>query len=225
MEKLQFLSHSAIWAVFTKDGQCELRTRYAISALIMFALVTLSSISMTMGGLTLQADLAAALLWVILFFCAMAGLSRVFVQEQESGTIFTLRLYFPSQAVLFGKLLFNLVMLLILTFLLIPLFVLFLNVDIPLWVPFTLVLFLGNVGIAVASTLTASMVARTQGKSALFTVLTFPILLPQFLAAISLTAKIFQNTSPSWQEYGFLVGYDVVLCIAASILFDYLWYD
>lgn len=225
MERLKLFSHSAVWAVLMKDGQCELRTRYALSALLMFALVTLSSISMTMGGLTLQSDLTAALLWVILFFCAMAGLSRVFVQEQESGTIFTLRLYLSGQAVLFGKLLFNSIMLLILTLLLIPLFILFLNVTIPSWVPFILVLLLGNVGIAAAATLTAAMVARTQGKSALFTVLTFPVLLPQFLAAISLTTKILQNLDLSWQEYSFMAGYDIVLCIAASILFDYLWYD
>lgn len=221
--KFPFLN--ALIAVFTKDGLCELRTRYALSALFMFALVTLSSVSMTLGGLSLTPELTAALLWIILFFCAMAGLSRVFVQEQETGTIVALRLYVNGQAVILGKLLFNIVMLLALTVLIIPLFILFLNVTIPLWFSLGLILFLGNVGIAAASTLTAAMVARTQGKSALFAVLTFPILLPQFLAVISVTAKALNGVPPVWTEWVFLAGYDVVLCIAASILFDYLWYD
>jgi heme exporter protein B len=215
----------ALWAVLYKEGLCELRTRYALSALAMFALITLSSVSMAIAGTSLTPELAAVLLWIILFFCAMAGLSRVFVQEQETGTIFTLRLYMGAQAVIFGKLLFNIVMLLALTALIIPLFIIFLNVDIRLGFSLSLILFLGDVGIGAAATVTAAMVAKTQGKSALFTVLTFPILLPQFLAVISATAKVLSHTVPGLTELFFMAGYDLVLFIAASILFDYLWYD
>lgn len=215
----------ALWAVLYKEGLCELRTRYALSALAMFALITLSSVSMAIAGTSLTPELAAVLLWIILFFCAMAGLSRVFVQEQETGTIFTLRLYMGAQAVIFGKLLFNIVMLMALTALIIPLFIIFLNVDIRLGFSLSLILFLGDVGIGAAATVTAAMVVKTQGKSALFTVLTFPILLPQFLAVISATAKVLNHTVPGLAELFFMAGYDLVLFIAASILFDYLWYD
>ena len=215
----------ALGAVLVKDGLCELRTRYAFSTLMMFALVTLSSVSMTLGSITLAPEMGAALLWIILFFCAMAGLSRVFVQEQEAGTMFALRLYVPGQAVLFGKLLFNMGMLTLLTVLVVPLFVLFLNVDIPGGFALPLILLAGDLGIAAASTLTAAMVAKSQGKSALFAVLTFPVLLPQFLAVISATAKVLSQGEIAPGEWLFMIGYDVVLCIAASILFDYLWYD
>ncbi len=102
---------NGIWAIFIKDGLCEFRTRYAVSALFMFALISLASISMSIGIVSLPVELTAALLWVILFFCAMAGLSRVFVQEQESGTIVALQIYGSGQAVLFGKLLFNVIVL------------------------------------------------------------------------------------------------------------------
>lgn len=63
------------------DSLCEFRTRYALSALFMFAFISLTSISMSIGVVSLPAELMSALLWIILFFCAMAGLSRVFVQE------------------------------------------------------------------------------------------------------------------------------------------------
>ncbi|WP_378956421.1 heme exporter protein CcmB [Pelosinus sp. sgz500959] len=214
-----------IWAVLIKDGLCEFRTRYSLSALFMFALVALTSISMSIGSISLPVELIAALLWVILFFCAMAGLSRVFVQEQESGTMMALRIYASGQAVIFGKLLFNVIMLLSLTILLIPLFIIFLNVDVYRWPMFIIVLILGDIGIAAASTITASMVAKTQGKNALFTVLTFPILLPQFLSSISATTQILADTSPEVGGIVFMVGYDGVMMIAISILFDYLWYD
>jgi len=216
---------NGLWAVLVKDGLCEFRTRYAFSALFMFALVSLASISMAIGAGSLPVELAAALLWIILFFCAMAGLSRVFVQEQESGTIVALRIYASGQAVIFGKLLFNVLMLWGLTLLVIPLFIIFLNVDIYRWPMFIIVLILGDVGIAAASTITAAMVAKTQGKNALFTVLTFPILLPQFLSSISATTKILADIQPDMSELMFMAAYNVVIIIASSILFDYLWYD
>ena len=99
------------------------------------------------------------------------------------------------------------------------------NVDISLGISFGLILFFGNTGIAAAATLTAALVAETRGKSALFTVVTFPVLLPQFLAATGATAKALQQIEPGWKELAFLFGYDVVVIIAVSILFDYLWYD
>lgn len=214
-----------IWAMMIKDVICEFRTRYAVSALFMFALISLASISMSIGVASLPVELTAALLWVILFFCAMAGLSRVFVQEQEAGTIVALQIYGSGQAVLFGKLLFNVIMLLALTLLIIPLFIIFLNVDIYHWPIFIVVLILGDIGISAASTITAAMVAKTQGKNALFTVLTFPILLPQFLSSISATTKILADIKPDVSEILFMAAYNVVLIIASSILFDYLWYD
>ena len=216
---------NGLWAVLVKDSLCEFRTRYAVSALFMFALVSLASISMSIGATSLPVELIAALLWVILFFCSMAGLSRVFVQEQESGTILALRVYSSAQAVILGKLLFNVIMLLGLTLLVIPLFVIFFNVTIYRWPMFIIVLFLGVVGIAATSTITAAITSKTQGKNALFTVLTFPILLPQFLSSISATAKILADTQPDMSEIMFMASYNVVIIIASSILFDYLWYD
>lgn len=221
--RLHFLN--GLWAVFVKDSLCEFRTRYALSALFMFALISLTSISMSIGVVSLPAELMSALLWIILFFCAMAGLSRVFVQEQESGSIVVLRIYASAQAVVLGKLLFNILMLFGLTLLVIPLFIMFLNVDIYHWTMFIIILILGDIGIAATATIAAALVAKTQGKNALFTVLTFPILLPQFLSSISATTKILADTQLDMAEIMFMVTYNVVIIITSSILFDYVWYE
>ena len=216
---------SAVWAVLVKDAVCELRTRYAAGALVMFALTALSSVSMALAGTALPPELAAALLWVVMFFCAMAGLARVFVQEQEAGTLLGLRLYAAGQAVFFGKLLFNLALLSGLACLVVPLFAIFLAVEIGEWLAFIAVLLLGCAGIAAVSTLTAAMIMYAQGKQAIFTVLTFPVLLPQFLSAISATAKILSGDVPEISELVFMAGYDVAVVAAGVLLFDYLWQD
>ncbi|CQR73699.1 ABC transporter involved in cytochrome c biogenesis, CcmB subunit [Sporomusa ovata] len=191
----------------------------------MFALTALSSVSMAIAGAALPPELAAVLLWVVLFFCAMAGLARVFVQEQEAGTLLGLRLYATGQVVFFGKLLFNLALLCGLACLVVPLFIIFFAVEVGNWLPFITILALGCAGIATVSTLTAAMVMYAQGKNAIFTVLTFPVLLPQFLSAIGATAKILSGDIPELSELVFMAGYDTTVVAAGVLLFDYLWQD
>lgn len=214
-----------VWAVLAKDALCEFRTRYAATSLAMFALVTLASLSMTMGGVALTPRLAAVLIWVVLFFCSMTGLSRSFVQEQEAGTLLVLRLYGGAQAVLFGKMLFNMALLAALTALVIPLFMIFMNMEVGQGSLLCVVLLLGDAGIAAVATLTAAMVSAARGRGALFTVLTFPVLLPQFLSSIGMTAQILAGLPPGRMELLFMAGYDIAIMAAASILFDYLWYE
>lgn len=214
----------SITSVFIKDALGELRNRFALSALAMFAIITLSSISISIGGETLSEPLAAALLWIVLFFSAMSGLSRVFIQEQDANTLLTLRIYAFSQAVLFGKLLFNISLLVGLSLLVVPLFLLFFSIEVHSWFWFAVVLLLGAIGMAVVTTMTAAISAQSRSRSSLLIILTFPILLPQFLSAISATALVFSGGVPDSQQVIFLLGYDIVTVFAVSLLFDYLWY-
>lgn len=218
--------NSPFWAVLVKDAACELRSKHAATALIMFALIALSCVSMTLKGAFLEPNLAAALLWVVLFFAAMAGLARVFAAEQEAGTLLALKVYAPSQSVLFGKLIFNLIMLTGLTFFIAPLFIIFININSqPNWLSFAAVLICGTVGLAAASTLTAAMVIHAEGKYTLFAVLTFPIVLPLLLSAVGSTAISLSGVWPDYTDILFLLGYDISLIAAAVLLFDYLWYE
>lgn len=216
---------SCVIAVTKKDTLTEFRSRYAISALIMFSVVTLSSVSMSIGVFSLTPSIAAVFLWVTIYFSGMAGLARVFVQEQESGTLMTLRIHANAQAVLFGKIIFNAFLMLILLIILVPLFILFLNVEVLRWGNFLAVLVFGCIAISIISTLTASMVAQTQGRGSLLSVITFPILLPVFLLIIKMTECILSGYGPDSSNWTFLIGYDVVMVAAASVLFDYIWYD
>lgn len=156
----------------------------------------------------------------------MAGLSRVFLQEQATGTLHTLRSYSSSQPVLWGKFFYNLLLLHVLALFLLPLFIIFLNVTCYHFGYLCLLLFAGNIGIAAITTLTASMIIYTKSQASLFTVLSFPIILPLFLVSIQLTEGVLTNTVFTMQHQLCLVfGYDIFLLGIASILFDYIWYD
>lgn len=212
--------------VLKKELLTEFRTRYGIGTLAMFALITLASVSMAIGSMVLSAKLLAILLWIILFFSAMAGMSRVFIQEQETGTIHTLKIYGHAQIILFGKLIYNILLLNSLAIALLPLFVILLNVDIASLGYLMIILLLGNTGMATISTLTAALVVNTQSKGSLFTVLTFPILLPLFLIVIQLTEMaIERSVFTGGNQLLFVGAYDMILIGVSSILFDYIWYD
>ena len=73
---------SRLAALLKKDLLEEFRTRYAVNALLMFAVTALVMVSFAVGMNTLNATLHAALLWIILF-ASMSGLSRSFVKEEE----------------------------------------------------------------------------------------------------------------------------------------------
>ncbi|WP_040683178.1 hypothetical protein [Thermosinus carboxydivorans] len=69
------------------------------------------------------------------------------------------------------------------------------------------------------------MVVRAQGQGALFTVITFPVLLPVLLMNIHCTATLFGGALPAAPELAFLAAFDAAWIVGGSLLFDYLWQE
>ncbi|HBZ01304.1 MAG TPA: hypothetical protein DEO84_08310, partial [candidate division Zixibacteria bacterium] len=97
METRSSGSVSKSLAVFFKDIKSELRTRYAINAILMFAVVTVFAVSWAVGGAGLSPILQASLLWIVIYFSSLSGLSQSFVKEEESRTAIALKLYCPAE--------------------------------------------------------------------------------------------------------------------------------
>ncbi len=103
----------------------EFRTRFGISALVMFLLITVSIILFSVPGEQLSSSLLSAFFWISLFFGAMTGLARSFVSEEERGTALLLRLYASGESVFIGKLVFNILLMLLLGVAAVTFFLLF----------------------------------------------------------------------------------------------------
>jgi len=159
-------------AVFTKDLYGELRTRYALNALIMFVVVTLSIILFSTAGETVSPSLSAGILWIIIFFAAMSGLSRSFVSEEERGTTMTLQLWVKPTSVLLGKLAFNAVLIYVLNAMIIVAYLLTMpTFTIQSPIIFLLTVVLGSFGLASASTFIAAIISKANSKGTLYPVL------------------------------------------------------
>ncbi len=216
------------YSLFQKDFHSEIRTRYAVNSLAMFILVALSVILFSIGNERITAPLTAGLFWVVIFFTAMSGLARAFVSEEERGTSLTLQLIAAPSTIFTGKLLFNLILVFIMNITITLLYsALFEEFVIRNLVLFILTFFLGNIGIAVSSTIIAAIIAKAGSKGTLYPVLSFPILLPLIITSVRLTLFSIEGTTFDSAKVELLIiaCYDVIMVSASYMLFDFIWKD
>ncbi|MEP0861723.1 MAG: heme exporter protein CcmB [Ignavibacterium sp.] len=218
--------NSKAYNLFLKDFRSELRTRYAINALAMFIIVAISVILFSIGNEKINENLTAGLFWVVIFFTAMSGLSRAFVSEEERGTTLTLQLIASPTTVFSGKLIFNVILVFAMNAIIALLYgTLFEDFIIKNYLLFLATFVLGNIGLAVSSTIIAAIIAKAGAKGTLYPVLSFPILLPLILTCVQLTLFSFDGTSfeKSKFELAIVVSYDVIMITVSYLLFDFIW--
>lgn len=217
---------SSALAVLRKDLTSEWRTRTAVSTLLLFAFAVLVLVGYSVGPATIAPEdrpiVHSVLLWIVVFFTAMTGLSRVFVKEEETGTAAALRLTTEPAAVFLGKLLANVLLLILVLVLVVPLFLAMMSFGVRSWGLFLLVLLLGGLGLASASTFTAAIVSKAAAKGALFPVLAIPLLLPPLVAAVTGTriAATEETLAAGADVIKLLIAYDGVVTTASFLLFD-----
>lgn len=213
-------------AVFAKEWRCELRTRYALNTLGLFAFTTLVVVSVSLGPLGVSVSQGTAvlpvLLWVILLFSAAAGLPRAFVQEEETQTATTLRLAATPSALFCGKLLYGLTLTLALEALITPVYVAMTSLDVKSPGLLAFVLAAGGYGLAAGSTLVAAIIAQARAKGTLFSVLAFPVLLPLLLIAVELSRHAVAG-DPTDVALLQLLLYDATVTVAGFMLFPVVW--
>lgn len=218
----------SIIALFQKDFKSELRTRYALNALGMFVITTISIILFAIANETPPLEILAGILWIIIFFSAMSGMARTFVSEEEKGTVMTLHLITTPAVVYFGKLLFNLVLLILLNIFSVILYMILMpNLIIRSPEIFILTLFLGTLGLASTATIIAAIIAKSNTKGTLYPVLSFPILLPLLLVVIKSTKLALEgeDINMALADFQVMIAYFLVVTAVSYILFDYIWKD
>ncbi len=220
---------SSTYALFHKDLHSELRTRYALNALMMFVVTAVATIVFALRSDQPTSTVLSGLYWVVVFFTAMSGLSRTFVSEEERGTTMTLQLVASPSTVYFGKLLFNTALTFSLT---IAVTILYMTVFSNAFVIKTPSIFagtvvLGSLGFASASTIIAAIVAKANTRGTLYPVLSFPILIVLLMTVMNATAKALDGEAfeTALGDFQILVGYFLAMTGGSYLLFDFVWKD
>ena len=216
----------SIWAVVSNDIRSELRTRYALNALLMFVVTSVATILFALREDEVSTDVLSGMFWVVIFFSAMSGLSRIFVSEEERGTAMTLQLVASPSEVYFGKLIFNCGLTLVLSSAVTVLYlVVFPAFIIKSAVVFLMTILLGSLGFASSATIIAAIIAKANTKGTLYPVLSFPILIPLLMTVMKSTTRALDGEifMAALSEFQILTSYLMIMIAGSYLLFDYVW--
>lgn len=214
--------------MFFKDARLEWRSRFGINLLVLFVLSAVFILVFALGREAVDINVIAALYWIVIIFAATSSLARAFISEEEGGTVMLLQTHVPGSAIFIGKLLFNVVLILVANLLAAFAFTIFMNAEIANWPIFVVIVVLGSLGLAGATTILAAIIARTGNGGSVLPVLLLPILIPLLLSVVH-GMIVALEPEPAWIEVRedilTLVAYSGTVITASVLLFDFVWKD
>ena len=212
-------------AIAKKDLTAEFRTKQMLNSMLMFAFLILLIFSFSFADLRGSHDriteLAPGMLWITFMFAGMLGLSRSFALEQEENCIEGLKLCpVDRSAIYVGKMLSNLVLMLIMEAVTIPIFIVLFTYTIPNMFWLALVILLGTIGFLAVGTLLSALTLNAQTREILLPVILFPVLFPLIMVLVPATASVLTCTS-AIPQIRLLCVYDIVFFLISLIAFEY----
>ena len=216
-----------IWAIVFKDIITELRSKELVTSMVTFALLMLVIFNF---AFRLSSELvgfaAPAILWISFSFAGVLGLSRSFAIEKEGNSILGLLLTPIDRTLLyFGKMIGNLIFVLIVEIIIVPLFVLFFNYNLfPDPTSLTLVIVLGTIGFVSVGTLFSAIAINTKLREVMLPLLLFPIIIPVIANSVKLTASILDGNPIKISDSALqvLVSFDIIFIAASAVTFEFV---
>jgi heme exporter protein B len=127
-----------------------------------------------------------------------------------------------------AKLLFNILLMALMSLVSLVLFFIFLNNPINDALRFTGIVILGGTSISMVFTLMSAIAAKAQQNAALIAILGFPVILPILLLLMRLSQSAFAEVfreGALLQISGLIFLLDLMVVALAIILFPFLWKD
>ncbi|TAK13963.1 MAG: cytochrome C biogenesis protein [Anaerolineae bacterium] len=215
----------SMWAVVWKDTTAEFRSRELLSAMLVFSLlvVLIFNFALELNARERQ-EVTAGVIWVTIAFAGTLGLNRSMAVEKDGNCLDGLLLApVDRAAIYFGKVISNLLFMLIVMVIILPIYSILYNQN--LFVPGLLgTIVLGIIGYVVSGTLLASMSVQTRTRDVLLPILHLPVALPVVIAAVRASAYFLQGQPMDliWPSINLLIGYNVIFTAAAYMLFDFV---
>ncbi len=178
-----------------KDLRTEFRRSYEVLSILTFVAGSILICGITWikdGKVEVEPEVAATALWIILFFASILAFTTSFTREADRGTLGGLKtLPCSPLAILFGKIIYGIVLLFFVECVLILSFIFFLKLHLgtsPL--ALLLVCLLGAVGLSFAGSFVAGLVMFSEGKTLLLSFLLIPVCMPVLIPSVVATKEI-----------------------------------
>jgi heme exporter protein B len=221
---------AVIWVLLGRELLSEWRTREAISAALVFALLVLLAFNFAFDlRLETAEAVAPGVLWTTFLFAALLALGRGFARERDRGTLEGLLLAPVDRGALYlSKLLANTLAVLLVEAVSLPLFSALYGVAFD-WPRLALVALLGALGFCGVGTLFAAMASGTRAREVLLPVLLVPIALPVVIATVRATAAVVgagrEAPADDLPWLNLLAAFDAIFVALSYLVFEHVVAD
>ncbi|MBK8141848.1 MAG: heme exporter protein CcmB [Chitinophagaceae bacterium] len=212
-----------IITLFKKDLLLEVRQQYSFYGILLYIGATIFVLFMAIEEP--ESKVWNGLFWVIQLFICINAVAKSFLQESKGRMLYFYSIASPTAFVL-SKLLFNSLLMLVMSVLSLLLFTLFLGNPMLKAGQFIGLVLLGGWSLSLVFSFLAAIAAKAQQNAAIMAVLGFPIIIPQLILLMRLSNAAFAPllTIPV-STVLLLVALDAMIILLAVILFPFLWKD
>lgn len=212
-----------IITLFKKDVLLEIRQQYTFYGILLYVGATIFVLYMAIDEP--ESRVWNGLFWVIQLFICINAVAKSFLQESRGRMLYYQSIVSPQHFVL-SKLLFNSLLMLVMSGLSLLLFALFLGNPVERLLPFVGLVLLGGWGLSLVFTFLAAIAAKAQQSAAIMAILGFPLIIPQLLLLMKVSNSVFATTPVDvLAPVLLLVVINLLVIVLAIILFPFLWKD
>lgn len=216
---------SAIGAVVWKDIVAEFRSRELLGAMLVFSLLVILIFNFALDlDIRGRETITSGVLWVTFAFAGTLGLNRSMAMEKDRNCLDGLLLApVDRSALYFGKVIGNLIFMLIVEAIVLPIFSVLYNQN--LFTPgLMLAIFLGSIGYITVGTLLSAMAVQARTRDVLLPILLFPVTIPVLLAAVKASNGYLMHLEMTEIQpwLSLLIAYDLIFTAVAFMVFDYV---
>jgi heme exporter protein B len=216
-------STKQIWTLFKKDLLLEIRQQYAFYGVLLYVGATIFVLYMAVEEP--ESRVWNGLFWVIQLFISINAGAKSFLGESRNRMLYYQSIASPQNFIL-AKLLFNAILMLVMSLLSFLVFTLFLGNPIIKFLPFTGLVLIGGFSLSLVFTFLAAIAAKAQQNAAIMAILGFPLIIPQLIMLMKISAATFSTTAQVQAAPVFLLlALDFLVVLLSIILFPFLWKD
>lgn len=216
-------SINQIWTLFKKDLLLEIRQQYSFYGVILYVGATIFVLFLAMDAP--ESRVWNGLFWVIQLFICINAVAKSFLQESHGRMLYYQSITSPQNFVL-SKLLFNSLLMLVMSGLSLLLFILFLGNPVEKVVTFVGLVFLGGWGLSLVFTFLAAIAAKAQQNAAIMAIMGFPLIIPQLIMLMKISNSVFSQAGTAvGTTVMLLIVMNLLIIVLSVILFPFLWKD
>ena len=217
-----------LFVMVRKDFLLEVRSKDVVLPVFIFSFLVVVTFNFALESTPNTANLIVpGILWVSVLFGAMVGFGRMFLSESEQGAYQGL-LTAPigRDVIFFGKVISNVLFLLLIESILLPILVVLFNVTLsPLYMLYVSIPAL--FGISLSGMLFASISMNMRAKEVMLPILFLPVVVPIILGAVESTYAVMNgdNLDQFLKWITLMIVFDLIYSVLGPVSFTMIVED